>query len=77
MTANGAKSRGIEWDQLPELLDRPTLARRLGLKRRDIDRIFDRCPEYRIPGSSKPYVHRDDAREQFRVTPPVPHRMAA
>lgn len=62
----------IAWDELPELLDRPALARRLGLKRRDIDRILDRCDEYRVPGSTKPYVHRDDVREQLSIRPPSP-----
>ena len=71
MPTADAPSR-IAWEELPELLDRPTLARRVGLKRRDIDRIFDRCTEYRVAGSGKPYVHRDDARDQLTLTPPLP-----
>jgi hypothetical protein len=67
----------IGWDDLPELLDRPTLSRRLGLRRCDVDRIFDRCHVYRIEGSSKPYVHRDEARGHLVVTPPAPERRAA
>jgi hypothetical protein len=66
----------IDWATLPELLDRPALRRVLGLKRRDIDRIFDACDEYRVPGSSKPYVHRDDVRECLQVRPPAPRRAA-
>lgn len=64
----------IAWDELPELLDRPALRDRLGLKRTDIDRIFDRLDVYRIPGSQKAYVHRDAVREQLHVTPPAPGR---
>lgn len=64
----------IGWDDLPELLDRTTLRDRLGLKRHDVDRIFDRCAEHRIPGSGKPYVARDDVREQIEVRPPAPRR---
>jgi hypothetical protein len=61
----------VGWDELPELLDRPTLLRKVGLRRCDVDRIFDRCHEYRVAGSSKPYVHRDEARGQLVVTPPA------
>jgi hypothetical protein len=66
----------VGWDELPELLDRPTLLRKVGLRRCDVDRIFDRCHEYRVAGSSKPYVHRDEARGQLVVTPPAPGRAA-
>lgn len=67
----------IPWDSLPHLLDRPTLARELGLKRADIDRIFDRCTEHRVAGSSKPYVARDEAAACFVSRDPAPRKAAA
>lgn len=72
MATEVATQGRIDWPQLPELMDRPALRDLLGLKRRDIDRILDRCEVYRVPGSTKPYVHRDDVRAQLVVTPPTP-----
>lgn len=64
----------IDWSAMPELLDRPTLRRRLGLTRADIDRIFDRAEVYRLPGSTKSYVQREDVREQLEVQAPAAGR---
>lgn len=62
----------IAWDELPELLDRPTLRRRLGLTRADIDRVFDRAEMvYRLMDSRKAYVHRDEVRELLEAKVPA------
>lgn len=61
----------IDWSALPELLDRPTLRRRLGLTRADIDRVFDRSVVLSIPESRKSYVHRDDVRELLEERAPA------
>lgn len=66
--------RRIPWDTLPVLLDRPTLRDVLGLKRADIDRIFDRCTVHRVTGSSKPYVIREEAAACFESSEPMPRR---
>lgn len=59
----------MAWSSLPALVDRPTLARVIGLKRHDIDRVFDRCRIYVV--SSKPYVNKGEARDCIEVREPA------
>lgn len=63
------------WAALPPLVDRPTLAKQIGLKRHDLDRIFDRCTVHRV--GTKPYVLRDEARACIVSEAPAPRRRAA
>ena len=63
------------WQSLPALVDRPTLAKVMGLKRHDLDAIFDACEVHRV--GTKPYVLRDDARRCITSRAPAPRRRTA
>lgn len=47
-------------DTLPALVDRPTLAREMGVKRSTVDAIFRELTHVAFPGSTKVYVLRAD-----------------